>query len=232
MGTLSLWAQVVLVLLFVHFSKPAFSFTVVIDPGHGGTDNGATKGTIIESKIALSVGLKLAAKLEQDNSFRVILTRSKDNSVTLKQRVKTSNSNDADLFVSLHGNSSTDRRAKGAEFYLGASTPPPSEDGSTLNSVDSIVKDLKYKALLYQSQSLAISSYETWKQSTLSIPRAIKQAPFYVINRNNVPSILVEFGFITNSQESLNLLQDETQDQIAQNLYSAVKNFKNSHVNK
>ncbi len=219
--------KILISLLFTFTAYIASAFTVVIDPGHGGGDHGATEGTIIESKIALQVALKLANKLQSDLETKVILTRQQDASISLKQRVKISASNKADLFISLHGNSSSDRRAKGAEFYFGGSTPPKDEihQSEVLNS---IVSDLNYNARLYQSQSFAAASFNLWKESNLSQPRAIKQAPFFVINRNSTPSILVEFGFITNAKEAIDLLKDETQDLIATNLYAAVKAYRNN----
>lgn len=213
------------------YSLPSSSFTVVIDPGHGGGDHGATEGTIIESKIALQVALKLAAKFQNDTDIKVILTREQDNAISLKQRVKVSSINKADLFISLHGNSSGDRRAKGAEFYFGGSSLPKEETASP-EVLGTIINDIHHNARLYQSQTLAVDSYYLWKSSTLSQPRAIKQAPFYVINRNSTPSILVEFGFLTNAKESLELLKDETQELIAQNLHSAIRAFRDNKSSK
>jgi N-acetylmuramoyl-L-alanine amidase len=65
----------------------------------------------------------------------------------------------------------------------------------------------------------------------VTLPRSIKQGPFYVINRNKVPSILVEFGFITNTKEALELIKEENQTAIAKSLHQAVKNFQNRKIN-
>ncbi len=208
-----------------------FCFTIVIDPGHGGEDKGATQGSLFESQIALKVALKLATQLEKAPNTRVILTRSGDQSISLKNRVLASETNKADLFISLHGNSSLDKRAKGAEFYI-ANSIHELEPQDQKQTVNTIVNDLTQKGRLYQSQYLATETFSIWKEesknSGMVRPRSIKQAPFFVINKNNIPSMLVEFGFITNHQESLELVKEEKQDQIANNLFAAVQEYRKS----
>lgn len=213
--------------IFLNLSS-LWGFTLIIDPGHGGDDKGASQGSIYESQIALKVALKLASKFKYDIQTKVILTRKNEQTLSLKERVQYSQNEKADLYVSLHGNSSTDKRAKGAEFYFGNSNADIDIQYHS-QPIDYIIKDLSHRGRLYQSQYLAAEVFSIWTSSPVSNPRAIKQAPFYVINKNNVPSILVEFGFITNAKESLELLKDENQNLIAQNLYQAIKEFqKNS----
>jgi N-acetylmuramoyl-L-alanine amidase len=213
------------------FGINANAYTVVVDPGHGGSDRGATQGTIIESGIALNVAQKLAEKFKDSKTTKIILTRGGDLAVSLKQRTKIAELKGADLFVSLHGNSSTDRRAKGAEFYIGTSKPSH-ENSQSPTRVDRIVSELNYNARLFQSQYLATDTFRVWQTSPVSKPRAVRQAPFYVINKNSVPSILVEFGFITHAQESQELLKDETQDAIAENLRFAIEGFRKNSIKK
>lgn len=205
--------------------KSLLAFTIVIDPGHGGADHGAVRGSIIESKIALSIAKKLVSKFENDSNTKIIYTRNSDNPISLKNRVKVSQQNEADLFISLHGNSSVDSRARGAEFYFGSSNSPQI-DSSNDSSTQKIIRDLIYNSRLYQSQFFALDSFKIWKSSNGSPARSIRQAPFYVINKNNSPSILVEFGFITNPKESLELLKDEQQELIAKNLYTAIQEYR------
>jgi N-acetylmuramoyl-L-alanine amidase len=208
----------------------ALGFTVVIDPGHGGADYGASKGSVIESKIALEVAKKLAARFDAKSGVKVIMTRSTDRAVPLKSRTQSAEKEKADLFVSLHGNSSIDPKAKGAEMYFGLSTPP--ENTSNADSVvDHIVKSLENNARLYRSQHLASETFKSWMVHGQSRPRGIKQAPFYVINKNKVPSILVEIGFITHSQESVALLKEETQHKIAEALFHAIESYKEKSQN-
>lgn len=222
------------VLLFaLSFTNPASGYTIIIDPGHGGDDNGAVKGNVIESRITLQVALKLASKFEKDKDTKIVLTRNKNSSVSLKDRTQSAEINDADLFISIHGNSSTDNRAKGAEFYFGASNrsvastnSKEQKDVKTPETLETIVSSLEHNARLYQSSYLASDTFYTWKKGTVTQARAIRQAPFYVINKNTIPSILVEIGFITNRKESTDLINESTQERIAETLYSAVTNYR------
>lgn len=253
---------------FVSFSVVVASeatnkpFTLVIDPGHGGSDRGATHGQLAESQLTLKVALLLADKFKNHSDVKVLLTRSTDTTLPLKDRARLAHQHTADLFVSIHGNSSSDSRAKGAEFYIahsnGQSPPlfdahnatpnaePPielnnkfvssvpsadSEKGSQKkknSALEAILNDVHRKSLLYQSQHLALESFKSWQQSELPSPRAIKQAPFYVINQNPAPSLLVELGFITNPQDSANLISPDRQNAMAQSLYEAIQKYRRS----
>jgi len=219
-----------------------FAFTLVIDPGHGGEDHGATQGTIKESEIALKVALKLAEQCSKDPSLTVILTRPNDSSISLRNRVALNQSYNGNLFISLHVNSSIDNRAKGADFYIGnakslspALVSQTSPSTSTLSqstkesnkTVTTILENVRQTVKLYQSQYLAADTFNSWGDLAVTAPRSIKQGPFYVINKNDTPSILVEFGFITNTKEALELIKEENQTAIAQSLYRAVKKFQN-----
>lgn len=251
--------MVLRLLLFLSITQiqlKGYAFTVVIDPGHGGEDHGATQGSIKESEIALKVALKLAEQCSKDPSLTVILTRPNDSSISLKNRVALNQSYNGNLFISLHANSSIDKRAKGADFYIGnttslsssssslstsasasTSTPLSQTSPTTTSSfqrikdpnktVSSILESVRQMVKLYQSQYLAADTFNAWRDFTVTTPRSIKPGPFYVVNKNNTPSILVEFGFITNTKEALELIKDENQTAMAQSLYRAVKKFQN-----
>lgn len=219
-------------LMVLGISFSSHSFTLIIDPGHGGEDRGATQGTIKESEIVLQVALKLAEHFSHDPNTQVILTRPTDSSLSLRNRVAVNESYQGDLFISLHVNSSIDKRAKGADFYIG-NAPQSLEVVKNPNQplVDAIVQNVKQTARLYQSQFLASDIFNTWKESQVTQPRSVRQGPFYVINKNKVPSLLVEFGFITNTKESLELIKEEKQAAIAKSLYLAIKNYQQRKTN-
>ena len=99
------------------FSPFALATKIVIDAGHGGQDTGARSGTARESDIALAISKKLASNLEQQG-YTVVMTRTRDEWVSLEKRAAIANEVLADLFVSVHINSSTDPRAQGREFYF------------------------------------------------------------------------------------------------------------------
>lgn len=222
----------IMALMIALQTSPAHSLTLIIDPGHGGEDRGAMQGTIKESEIVLKVAHKLAEYFSNDPKTQVILTRPNDSSLSLKNRVAANEAYQGDLFISLHVNSSVDKRAKGADFYIG-NAPSTTEVTRTPNQslVEAIVQNVKHTTRLYQSQFLASDIYNTWKNSQVTQPRSIRQGPFYVINKNKVPSLLVEFGFITNTKESLELIKEEKQAAIAKSLYLAIKNFQQRKTN-
>lgn len=219
-----------LILLLCTQSR-SYSLTVVVDPGHGGGDKGAVQGTIKEADITLNVALKLAAEFSNDPSVKIILTRPANTALSLKKRIALNESYKGDLFISLHVNASIDKRAKGADFYIGHSPSIEPPTVSQNNRVDSIVKNVDRTIRLYQSQFLASDIFDTWKDSLVTLPRSIKQGPFYVINRNKIPSLLVELGFITNTPEALELIKEENQTLIAKSLHKAIKNFQSRKLN-
>ncbi len=102
-------------------------FKVVIDPGHGGSDTGASRGGLKESEIALKVGLQLSHLLSRDTRFEVAMTRTQDHRLTLSQRTVMADRVGADLFVSIHLNSSPDSRARGTEIYFQNQLPADEE---------------------------------------------------------------------------------------------------------
>ncbi|MEG6567552.1 N-acetylmuramoyl-L-alanine amidase [Thermoanaerobacterium saccharolyticum] len=160
---------------------------IVVDPGHGGSDSGAIGYGYFEKDINLSVSLKLRDVLEV-NGIDVILTRDKDMTLELSERCDIANRNKADYFVSIHCNSFKDSSEKGTETY----SYPGSTSGAKLAKgvQQAIVTNLK------------------------TTDRGVKTANFYVLHHTNMPSILVELGFITN-KDDLDLLLNK------QNLYAA-----------
>ena len=226
--------------------------TIVIDPGHGGKDPG-TLGTKRYSKyekdIALSVSLKLGNYIS--NSFpdiKVIYTRSEDVFLELNERTRIANKSNADIFISVHCDGFTDSKAYGASvFVMGMSKLKANldvamrenaamylednykqkYDGFDPKSAESyIVFSLMQNTYLEQSLQLAEYVEEQFAYKANRKSRGVKQAPFYVISRTNMPSILVECGFLTNPKEEDYLQTDKGQNQIAMSIFEAVKNYK------
>ena len=226
--------------------------TIVIDPGHGGKDPG-TLGTKRYSKyekdIALSVSLKLGNYIS--NSFpdiKVIYTRKEDIFLELNERTRIANKSNADIFISVHCDGFTNSKAYGASvFVMGMSKLKANldvamrenaamylednykqkYDGFDPKSAESyIVFSLMQNTYLEQSLQLAEYVEEQFAYKANRKSRGVKQAPFYVISRTNMPSILVECGFLTNPKEEDYLQTDEGQNQIAMSIFEAVKNYK------
>lgn len=238
--------------LSVFLTAPvAKALHIVIDPGHGGTDNGAVYGKTKESDLVLVVSQKLKNLLEKDASFQVSITRSSDIGLSLPARVKFAEDKKADLFVSLHANAAMDPRARGVEFFFQNSLPPDEEslflasrenqisvdsadlyqisggdDLSRAGDIAAIIEDLKRQHRMHESLRFSYTLSSSWNESPRSTSVTIKQAPFYVISKTSMPAVLVEIGFLSNPHELRQLTNNQYQQDIAQKIYSALVSYK------
>lgn len=215
--------------------------TIVIDPGHGGTEQGARgpSGTL-EKNVVLSIARQLEAAIEARLGLRVLLTRSGDETVALDARAAFANNNKADLFISIHANASVRSAVAGAEvFYVtlgeygNAARSAAAEPGALLptlgggqRAVDLILWEMAQAQHLNESARLARIIETEMRQRVPMSPRAIQQAPFRVLVGANMPAVLVETGFITNPTEEKRLNASDHQSQIVNALLSAVVRFK------
>jgi N-acetylmuramoyl-L-alanine amidase len=195
---------------------------IVIDAGHGGMDPGATgrRGTR-EKDIALAAALELARVLRARGEFDVVLTRKKDVFVPLSGRSKAANDIDADLFVSLHCNSSEDRKERGFEVYSVAeeASDPEAEKLAAAENKALELEDKKEDDQTAREILLAMTKTEMVNESApfgalveremakrLDVPdRGLKQAGFYVLRGTHAPAILVEMAFLSHKTEELEL---------------------------
>ncbi len=231
--------------LFCLFFFPAFmhfycaeavadsSLRIVLDPGHGGSDLGATRDSFIESKIVLTIAQKLKKFLEEKPGFQVYLTRENDQGISLKERVKIANKIGADLFISLHANTSTSSSLSGMEYYFNSparvpaaqnNDPPPALTNNEVlatikedfNRYDKTEKSLRLSKSI---QSLNLRRSESEKS-------VIKRAPFFVIENTGMPSVLVELGFISNRREAKKLVTPEYQNELVRLIGTAIVDYK------
>ncbi len=217
-------------------------FTVVIDPGHGGESTGATgRSGIAEKTLTLQVARTLSDRL-RGTGVRTVLTRSSDQDLSLTDRTAIANHESADLFVSLHVNSSYGRTAQGAETYF-LSLEASDEDAAELaaredeadsgqpnfaNDLEFILWDLAQSHHLAESQRLAKLVQQEFNASLGLRDRGVKQAPFRVLRGANMPAVLVELGFISNPDEE-RLLQDGShQQRLVDALARAIQAFRTS----
>jgi len=211
---------------------------VVIDPGHGGADQGARgPNGELEKDVALAVAKKVAARLEKRGA-RVLLTRSKDVFVPLGERTDLANRAHAELFVSIHLNSAPDRAIRGAETYflsLEASDDEAmrvamaendvftqagtADDGRDV--VGAILGDLIRTEHLRESSELA-AAIQRRLADVAGAGRGVKQAPFVVLTGVNMPAALVEIGFVSNPGEAARLAQAARQNAIADAVAQAI----------
>jgi N-acetylmuramoyl-L-alanine amidase len=215
--------------------------TIVIDPGHGGDENGARgeKGTL-EKNVTLSVARRLKGALEGRLGVRVLLTRDGDVTLPLDQRAAVANNNKADLFISLHANASVRPALSGAEvFYLnvaeygdeaqraargGAESLPVLGGGS--REIEVILWEMAQARYIDQSAAFARTVEAALRDRIGMSRRAIQQAPFRVLGGANMPAILVEMGFLSNPQQEQQLAGDEYQNAIVQALVEGVVRFR------
>lgn len=192
--------------IWIPFKKDLVGKTIVLDPGHGGYDSGAAGGGILEKNITLEVGLKLTEVLKAHGAT-VYMTRNTDKYVSLKDRVQYSNSIKPDAFISIHVNSddSISSNARGIETYY--------------NSI--------YGVMPADSKRLATELQEELIKSTGTVTRKVKDENFYVTRENDAPAVLVEIGFITNSQERANLITDRYQNKLCTGFENGLVKFFN-----
>jgi len=226
---------------------------VVLDPGHGGHDKGATRGKITESFITLRVAGLVADELKKDSDFKVSMTRKSDIFLELEERASFANKQ-GDLFLSIHVNSSADPKARGHEIYFQNQLPPDQEslflasrENSNSESVDqvarsvcfavksrphlnsdirAIVEDLERNHRFRLSGLLTESLYETWGGDYVNRKQPIRQAPFFVVSNIDKPSALVEIGYLSNENEAQKLMDPVYQKRIAIGIYKALRGFK------
>lgn len=225
----------------------------MIDPGHGGSDNGTARGTLKEKEIALKVSLILADLLRADPRFKASLTRTTDRKISLSRRTQLAEDAKADLFVSIHINSSTDNKARGTEIYFQNQLPADEEaiylvskeaeaesEGeaqtekienkneplSARTDLKRILEDLHRNVRIQTSSELSTLLIETMATKNSRGRHAVRQAPFQVVTNNSIPSVLVELGFITHPIEGLLLAQGDYQRELAQTLFEGLAKYK------
>ena len=229
--------------------------TIVIDPGHGGHDPGnlgTRRYKRTEKHIALDISLKLGAYIEEVfPEVKVIYTRkTNEDFLELWERTQLANDNNADLFMSIHCDAFTSPDAYGAGVYVMGMSKLKANmdvamkensviyleddykehyDGFDPNSPESyIVFSLMQNTHLAQSLKIAEEIEQEFSTKANSKSRGVKQAPFYVISRANMPSILIETGFLTNPKEEDYLHSEKGQNDLALSIFRAFKAYKES----
>ncbi len=234
-------------LLVVLLAAPAFAGPViVIDPGHGGAQDGASSpGGLLEKNLALSISKKLKAKLEADLEAKVKLTREGDSRLHLDERVMFANRQRPDLFLSIHANSmptATQRRVnEGIETYF-LSAAASGDDAkkvaarenaearqqakaATSDTLAFILADLQKAETHHDSSRLAYSVHESLIAGTQAQDRGVQQAPFYVLMGLEAPAVLIEVGFVSHPREGDRLADAKYQQQIADSIAAGIKAF-------
>lgn len=222
---------------------------VVIDAGHGGHDPGTSGRKYKEKDIALSIALKVGKYIEENvPDVKVIYTRTNDTYIALDERAAIANKNKADLFISIHVNSIPNSSTSGTETWVMGVHKSESNlevakrensvilldedhqeryEGFDPNSAESyILFTLTQDAYLESSLKMAGKVEKQFKSRVGRVSRGVKQAGFVVLYKTAMPSVLIETGFITNSQEEEYLGSEKGQDLLASGIYRAFKEYK------
>ncbi|HTS19355.1 MAG TPA: N-acetylmuramoyl-L-alanine amidase [Verrucomicrobiae bacterium] len=212
-----------------HLRKPgAVVRTVVIDPGHGGTDHGTHGRASYEKTMTLDV----AKRVERDlagSGLRVILTRTTDETVPLEDRVDFARQKGADLYVSIHFNSGGS--AEGIETYC--TTPAGQSSTANINGNGSdrdtsggdrsAVTNNRFDA---QNVFLAQCIQRAALRATGAVDRGVRRARFWVLRYASCPAILIEGGFLTNSYEEQRILHADYRDTLARAIADGILTYK------
>lgn len=240
-----------IILLWV-FAVNANAFTILVDPGHGGEEDGAvakTQGenpprTIKEKDLALDISKKIHQKLRAKN-YNVFLTRSMDRTVTLAERAAIAEKTRADLFISVHINSSTENNAVGFETYyldnhhdVAVKKVEKTENVSDQTDVvvQQILVDLVIDQTVKTSRPLAESIHGEIKQSVgkkYKIPsRGVKPGLFYVLALSKRPGVLLEVGFLSTYKERKRMMDNKFQEEYAEAVVKGIDSFIKSNIKK
>ncbi len=217
---------------------------IVIDAGHGGHDSGTLGVDGIEEKdVVLDVALRLGKLLHDRLGAEIVYTRADDTFIPLETRTAIANKAQADLFISVHANSSPDETARGVEvYYLNfTSDPDAMRVASRENAVSSqsvhelsdLVKKIALKDKIEESRELASDVDETLYRGLARgneglRNRGVKKAPFVVLIGANMPSILAEISFVTNPTDAEKLSRPEYRQRVAESLYGGVARYAES----
>jgi N-acetylmuramoyl-L-alanine amidase len=212
---------------------------IVIDPGHGGSDIGATSGSGIEEKNLVLTIARRVATLLAGKGHTVRLTRAADDVRALTDRTALANRVDAVAFVSLHANASTVASVRGAEtYYMSLDESSTDEHAAATaqlenrasgrgrqSSLDMILWDLAQAEVLNESADLALAVQNRLNQRLGLKDRGVKQAPFAVLTGATMPAILVEVGFLSNPDEAKQLTSADHQERLAEAIALGIDDF-------
>jgi N-acetylmuramoyl-L-alanine amidase len=215
--------------------------TITIDPGHGGDDEGVRgAGGAKEKDLTLSLARRVKAVIEGRLGIRVLLTRDDDRNVPIDERTAIANNNKADLFVSLHLNGSFRRSASGAAIFCAdfdeaarkAAASTGNERlptfGGGLRDIDLVRWDLAQTRHVDQSMTFASILEQQFRGRIPLAEPAIDHAPLRVLESSNMPAVLIELGYLTNTDQEKLITGDAFQNSFVQSIYDSVLRFRDA----
>jgi N-acetylmuramoyl-L-alanine amidase/type II secretory pathway predicted ATPase ExeA len=218
---------------------------IAIDPGHGGYDTG-TVGPhgLLEKNLCLDVALRLGQLIEENIAgAEVVYTRKDDRYVPLEERTAIANRANADLFISIHANSSDSSEARGVEtYYLSMAASQESMEFATrenalalssLHDLPELIEKITRNEKIAESKQFAVDIQSSLSQrlelvSRRETNRGVKQAPFIVLTGANMPAVLSEISFVSNASDESLLLESGQRQRVAEGLYRGVAAYLDS----
>ena len=218
---------------------------IAIDPGHGGDDTG-TMGPhgLLEKNLCLDVALRLGHLIEANiPGAEVVYTRKDDRYVPLEERTAIANGANADLFISIHANSSASRQVRGVEtYYLSLAASQETMElsrrenalaQSSLHDLPELIKKITSNEKIAESKQLALGVQNALSQrlqlvSRRETNRGVKQAPFIVLTGANMPAVLSEISFVSNASDERLLLESGQRQSVAEGLYRGIAAYLDS----
>jgi N-acetylmuramoyl-L-alanine amidase len=222
---------------------------IVIDPGHGGIDPGAVgRRKTKEKEVVLAFGLKLREQLVKDNRYEVVMTRSGDDFVSLKDRVRIAREHQADLFIALHADTVRGPEARGATIYTLSEKASDAEAealahkenradiiagidlGSESEEVTDILIDLVQRESKSHSLLFARKAVAEMKTATQFTGKPLRSAGFVVLKAPDVPSVLIELGYLSSAHDEKQLVSPEWQTRVAAAMATAIDRYFQTEV--
>ncbi len=217
---------------------------IVIDAGHGGHDDG-TIGPhgLLEKDVVLDVALRVASLVRERMGAEVVLTRSDDTFIPLHERTEIANARKADLFLSIHANSSPAPAVAGTEtFYLNFTNSPGALDvaarenagaDKSVGELKDLIQSITMNDKIEESHTFARDiqtaiEAQAAHANAAARDRGVKRAPFVVLIGASMPSVLAEIGFLSNSRDETNLRKPEYRQKIAEALYKGLAQYSQS----
>lgn len=215
--------------------------TIVIDAGHGGHDPGSSgRNGLQEKDLVLDVALRLEKLIRAELGAEVIMTRATDVFIPLEERTAIANSRGADLFLSIHANSSRNSGARGIETYFlsfaqdshaeAVAARENAVSEATMKDLQNLVKAITLNSKIDESRDFAASVQEAMVDKIRDVApavqdRGVRTAPFYVLIGANMPSVLAEISFVSNPHDEKLLRTPEHRDRIAESLFEGVRAY-------
>ena len=221
---------------------------IVIDPGHGGEDFGATGPTNVKEKdIVLKISKYLYSLLDNDERFKPIMTRQDDIFVPLSKRTSLANSVGGDMFISIHANASENKKARGIiSFFLADAKTDQARAAATLENssirfenvedqkqyltdLDFTLRDMIQTEFQRESADLADIIQERVKKLAKIRSRGVDQAGFFVLDKAYMPAVLIETAFISNEDDEELLKREDFHEKTAEAIYESIIAFKEKY---